>query len=159
MTLRRWFSQLLFLACTTVAGSVYAAASEQIIFANTDNPNGGKSATGVFTYANVNPEDKFFGFWIWCQDPEANTPYAGECHGAVYFYGIGLTKGVSGEVTEGPDGIYTMTVNSRDNKVSCSFYNTSTTPTKGLTNDVKAICSAPAGTGDSPNSIVNVTGP
>jgi len=161
MKCSRSLSALLFFASTMLAAGANAAASEQIIFANTDNPNSGPTATGVFTYLSLpsQPDDPFFGFWLWCEDPEANNPYAGECHGSVYFYGIGLTKGVSGEVTEGPDGVYTMQVSSRDHKVVCSFWNDSPTITRGLTNLVRASCSAPAGFGTSPNSIVKVTGP
>ena len=106
----------------------------------------------------LNPEDKFFGFWVWCEDAEAGNPYAGECHGSLYFYGIALTKGVSGTLSEGPDGIYHMTVSSRDGKVSCTLWNASPVITRGLTNTVNAICAAPAGSGTSPHSVVQVTG-
>jgi hypothetical protein len=158
MRFSRTLAKLMLLAYPILAGVAYAA-SEQIVFANSDNPNGGRSATGVFNYTFLNPDDKFFGFWLWCEDPEATNPYAGECHGSVYFYGIGLTKGVSGSVSEGPDGIYKMTVTSRDGKVACTFWNVSATITRGLTNTVNAICSAPAGSGTSPNTVVQVTGP
>jgi len=159
MTLSRLLSACLFFASASLAAGAYAAA-EQIVFANTDNPNAGPTQTGVFTYVGrPQPDDPFFGFWLWCEDREATNPYAGDCHGSVYFYGIGLTKGVSGEVTEGPDGIYHMTVSSRDGKVACTFYNTSAVIHRGLTNEVDAICSAPAGTGLSPNSLIQVTGP
>lgn len=159
MTLSRSFSAMLLLACALVAGNALAA-SEQIVFANTDNPNPGPTATGVYTYLSLpqQPDDPFFGFWLWCEDPEANNPYAGECHGSVYFYGIGLTKGVSGNVTE-TNGIYTMHISSRDQKVICSLWNASPTITRGLTNLVNAACSAPAGYGASPNTVVRVTGP
>ncbi len=157
MTRTRLLSALLFLVCVTSAAAV-DASSEQIIFANTDNPNAGPTATGVFNYTFLNPNDKFFGFWVWCEDPEAANPYAGECHGSLYFYGIGLTKGVSGTVSEGPDGIYHMTVSSRDGKVACTLWNASPVITRGLTNTVNALCSAPAGTGTSPNTNVQVTG-
>jgi len=147
-----------FLLVLCVAPAQLYASSEQIVFANTDNPNPGPSATGVFNYTFLNPEDKFFGFWVWCEDAEAGNPYAGECHGSLYFYGIALTKGVSGTLSEGPDGIYHMTVSSRDGKVSCTLWNASPVITRGLTNTVNAICAAPAGSGTSPHSVVQVTG-
>jgi hypothetical protein len=156
MTRSRFLSALLFLLCVAPAG-VYAG-SEQIIFSNTDNPNPAPNQTGVFTYAGTQPEDPFFGFWIWCEDPEADNPYAGNCHGAMYFYGIGLTKGVSGEVTEDPNGVYHMDVKSRDGKVDCTLWNVSPILTPGLSNLVNVICTKPAGTGTSPNTLVNVTG-
>jgi len=156
MTRSRFLSAVLFLLC--VAPAAVYAGSEQIIFSNTDNPNPAPNQTGVFTYAGTQPQDPFFGFWIWCEDPEANNPYAGNCHGAMYFYGIGLTKGVSGEVTEDPDGVYHMDVKSRDGKVNCTLWNDSPILTRGLTNLVNVICTKPAGTGTSPNTLVQVTG-
>ncbi|TMH35874.1 MAG: hypothetical protein E6H66_06505 [Betaproteobacteria bacterium] len=156
MARSRWLMAFLLVLC--VAPAQLYASSEQIVFANTDNPNPGPSATGVFNYTFLNPEDKFFGFWVWCEDAEAGNPYAGECHGSLYFYGIALTKGVSGTLSEGPDGIYHMTVSSRDGKVSCTLWNASPVITRGLTNTVNAICAAPAGSGTSPHSVVQVTG-
>src|SRR5215470_1469231 len=55
--------------------------SEQIVF----------SGTGSFS--TVTP----FGFWIWCEGDSGN-PYQGECNGAMYFYGLGITKHVAGMV-------------------------------------------------------------
>ena len=156
MARSRWLMAFLLVLC--VAPAQLYASSEQIVFANTDNTNLGPSATGVFNYTFLNPEDKFFGFWVWCEDAEAGNPYAGECHGSLYFYGIALTKGVSGTLSEGPDGIYHMTVSSRDGKVSCTLWNASPVITRGLTNTVNAICAAPAGSGTSPHSVVQVTG-
>lgn len=154
--LRAFPSFLLVLCLVTSAAAQHA--SEQIIFSNSDNPNPGSSTTGTFNYTAANPEDKFFGFWVWCEG-ESTNPYAGECRGAMYFYGIALTKGVSGIVTEVSENIYQMTVSSKDGKVACTLTNQSSTITSGLTNTVNAVCSAPSGTGTSPHTVVLVTGP
>lgn len=141
------FAATLFLAF----GSVAAAApgqgsdqhSEQIVF----------SGTG---FGEFGP----FGFWIWCQDEDSSTPYAGECNGAMYFYALHLTKGVEGEVEETSEGIYTMTVHSRKgDSVSCTLVNDDEELTSGPTNGVTVTCSAPGGTGTSDNAVINVTGP
>ena len=117
--------------------------SEQIVF----------SGTG---FGDFGP----FGFWIWCQDADSSTPYAGECNGAMYFYALRLTRGVEGEVSENPDGIYTMTVSSRrDDSVSCTLVNDSEEITAGPTNAVTVNCGPPAGSGTSDNAVINVTGP
>lgn len=130
-------------AATAAPGQGGDQHSEQIVF----------SGTG---FGDFGP----FGFWIWCQDPESSTPYAEECAGAIYFYGLHITKGVEGDVTEGPDGIYTMTVTSRKgDSVSCTLVNDSEEITVGPTNDVTVTCSSPAGSGHSDNSVINVTGP
>jgi hypothetical protein len=146
--------------CLVLCVSMLARAqnsSEQIIFANTDNPNSGHTQTGTFVYTSANPDDKFFGFWIWCEADSTN-PYVGRCQGSMYFYGLGLTKHVSGHVTEPSPHSYVMVVSSSDGKVACSL--TNVPPIKsGLTNTVNASCSAPAGVGTSPNSVVHATGP
>jgi hypothetical protein len=132
-------------------------SSEQIIFANTDNPHPGQSQTGTFVYTNANPDDKFFGFWIWCEADSEN-PYASNCQGSMYFYGLALTKHVTGHVSEPTEGTYVMVVSSSDGKVACSL--TNVPPIKsGLLNTINASCSAPVGVGVSPNSIVHATGP
>src|SRR6266851_9887956 len=57
-----------------------------------------------------------FGFWIWCAAGAAPTSRGGyqlanACQGSMYFYLLStLAQGVIGQVTEGPDGIYTMHV-------------------------------------------------
>lgn len=145
----------LALSLTALAGA--QNSSEQVVFANTDNPNSGHSQTGTFVYTSANPEDKFFGFWIWCEGDSSN-PYVGNCQGSMYFYGLGLTKHVTGHVTEPSAHAYVMVVSSSDGKVACSL--TNVPPIKsGLTNTVNASCSAPAGVGVSPNSVVHATGP
>jgi hypothetical protein len=126
-----------------LAGQGADQHSEQIVF----------SGTG---FGDFGP----FGFWIWCQDPESSTPYAEECAGAMYFYALHITKGVEGDVAEGPDGIYTMTVQSRKgDSVACTLVNDSEELTAGPTNSITVTCSAPAGTGTSDNAVINVTGP
>jgi hypothetical protein len=121
--------------------------SEQIIF----------SGTGFGTF-NDTPSP--FGFWIWCQDADSSTPYAAECNGAMYFYALGITKGVEGEVTEPSDGIYQMTVSSRKgSSVSCQLTNANAELNSGPSNTVDVICVTPSGSGQSTNAVVNVTGP
>lgn len=137
----------LFLAFGSVASAAPGQGgdhhSEQIVF----------SGTG---FGDFGP----FGFWIWCQDPDSSTPYAEECAGAIYFYALQITKGVEGEVAEGPDGIYTMSVTSRKgDSVSCTLVNDSEEINAGPTNGVTVTCSSPAGSGHSDNSVINVTGP
>ena len=135
---------LLILGTTSIAS---AASKEQIVF----------SGTGFGTF---NGQESPFGFWIWCQDAESGTPYAGECAGAMYFYGLHITKGVEGEVSELSDGIYQMTVASRKgDSVSCMLVNASSEPTSGPSNTVNVTCTTPDGSGTSTNAVVNVTGP
>jgi hypothetical protein len=122
--------------------------SEQIIF----------SGTGFGTF---NDTASPFGFWIWCQDAESSTPYAGECNGAMYFYALGITKGVEGEVEESETtpGVYTMTVSSRKgSSVSCQLTN-EIPIASGPSNTVDVTCVTPSGSGQSTNAVVNVTGP
>jgi hypothetical protein len=139
-------------------GAAAQNASKQVIFANTDNPNAGSNTAGTFTYLSANPKDKLFGFWIWCEG-ESTNPYNGACNGAMYFYGIAITEGVFGSVTETSENIYQMSVHSSDGKVNCTLVNESATITRSLTNTVSAVCSAPSGHGTSPHTVVNVTGP
>ena len=121
--------------------------SEQIIF----------SGTGFGTF-NETPSP--FGFWIWCQDEDSSTPYAGECAGAMYFYALGITKGVEGEVIELSEGIYQMTVASRKgSSVSCQLTNANEELNHGPSNTVDVTCTTPSGSGQSTNAVVNVTGP
>jgi hypothetical protein len=121
--------------------------SEQIVF----------SGTGFGTF---NDAPTPFGFWIWCQDADSSTPYAGECNGAMYFYGLGVTRGVEGEVIETSEGIYQMTVASRrDGSVSCQLTNAEEELNSGPNNTVDVNCTTPSGSGQSTNAVVNVTGP
>ena len=141
----------LLLVCGTsavaTAGQGADHHSEQIIF----------SGTGFGTF-NDTPSP--FGFWIWCQDADSGTPYAGECAGAMYFYALGITKAVEGEVTEPSEGIYVMTVASRKgSSVSCQLTNASEELEHGPNTTVDVTCTTPSGSGQSTNAIVNVTGP
>jgi hypothetical protein len=102
-----------------------------------------------------------FGFWIWCMaepsDQSAGV-YEDECAGAMYFYALGITRGVFGDVTETSEGVYQMDVSSRDGAVSCLLWND--TPIQhGPHNTVHVRCSSPGFSGDSTNAVVNVTGP
>ncbi len=129
------------------SGSVAQAAnnSEQVVFSGT-----GFSAT-------IGP----FGFWIWCEADSSN-PYVSECNGAMYFYALFPTmptKHVDGTISEGPEGIYTMRVASRDGSVACTLKNEATPPTPGPTNKVSVKCCKPSFSGESTNAVVNVTGP
>jgi hypothetical protein len=135
------------------------AQSGQVVFGTTDNPNPGATTAGTFAYTSLNPKDKLFGFWIWCE-AESTNPYTGRCNGAMYFYGIALTKGVFGTVTESrtQKHVYVMTVRSSDNKVVCTLTNVLPI-TKGITNTVNAACSAPSGVGVSLHTVVQSTGP
>ncbi len=132
-----------------------AAASEQVVF----------SGTGVFTDDSLSHPITPFGFWIWCEGPSAN-PYAGVCNGAMYFYALGITKGVFGSVS-GSGEHFTMTVRSADNVVKCMLTN-HTPVLSGPANMVTATCTAPTQVVDttdndtaglSTNAVVNVTGP
>lgn len=143
-------------ACAVVLliGGVATARgqSEQIVF----------SGTGSGTF---NDRETPFGFWIWCQDENpADVDYAGECAGAMYFYGLGITKAVEGEVEEGAnEGEYIMTVMSRKGtSVSCVLRNELNTEgeiSHGPHNIVHVDCTTPTGGGTSENAVVNVTGP
>jgi hypothetical protein len=137
-----------------VGGAATASAqSEQIIF----------SGVG---FGEFNGTPTPVGFWIWCQDenPSPNAEYAGECAGAMYFYALGITKAVEGEVEEGePDGVYIMTVTSRKGtSISCMLTNELNTDgeiSQGPNNTVDVNCASPSGIGQSTNAVVNVTGP
>jgi hypothetical protein len=122
--------------------------AEQVIF----------SGTGSGTFNSVN---QGFGFWIWCQNSNPAGQYSGVCQGAMYFYGLGITKHVFGEVSEigtNTDGSdrYRMDVTNGTN-VSCTLKNWS--GGKGPHNNVSVWCSSPSGSGSSNNAVVNATGP
>jgi hypothetical protein len=128
-------------------GQTAAKAAEQIVFS-------GVAAAGS-TFPNGSPA----GFWIWCQDAEAGNPYAGECNGAMYFYALGITKHVEGEVTEPAEGIYKMEVSSTlDDSIDCVLMN-SGEAVNGPRNTVTVTCSTPSGSASTNTAVVNVTGP
>jgi hypothetical protein len=122
-----------------------------------------------------------FGFWIWCAADAAagsNGGYqnANACQGSMYFYGLdNHTTSVIGQVSEGPDGIYTMHVvqgtaaqlfsNTLNPAYTCTLTNTQPDP-KGPGNSVNVSCiflssalGGGSGTALVNNAVVNVTGP
>jgi len=137
---------LLVLASSTLSSGPSASAqpraAEQIVF----------SGTGSGSFGPV-------GFWIWCEDDEAQNPYHGECNGSMYFYALRIVKHVTGTVVETAEGRYTMTVSSGSAPadVSCALNNT--TLVRGPNNTVQVVCSSPSGSGISTNAVVNATGP
>jgi len=74
------------LIVSILAIASFAAAgnnSEQVIFSGT--------GFGTFTPSGGSPTNTPFGFWIWCETDSGNG-YLGECHGAMYFYALGMSK-------------------------------------------------------------------
>jgi hypothetical protein len=101
-----------------------------------------------------------FGFWVWSQDADSSTPYHGEAAGALYLYALGITSGVEGEVEETSEGIYEITVESRLAGGIDAVLTNVADPVHGPHNTVNVTFSSPqAGTGQSTNAVVNVTGP
>jgi hypothetical protein len=138
MTIRSHY--LILSAMFTLAGAFPARAqqnSEQIIF----------SGGGTFAYTNASPGTNAFGFWIWCESAESSNPYHGLCNGAMYFYGLGLTKHVAGGATEISDGVYQMSVvSTADDTISCTLTN-SAPAQNGPKNTIPVKCTSPAGSG------------
>jgi Transposase DDE domain len=102
-----------------------------------------------------------FGFWIWCE-ADSNNPYHSRCNGAMYFYALFPTqpaKHVAGTISEGPSGIFTMSVASSDGSAVCTLKNLVTPPTHGPSDVVSVTCSTPNFSGVSTNAVINVTGP
>lgn len=137
--------------------------SEQVVFASSASPptrgplSGG---FGNFAFGGSVLQPGPFGFWVWCEADSTN-PYHTFCNGSLYFYDFGLVKGVFGTVAEGPDGIYTMTLNSADGTVPCKLSNT--VPGSGKQR-VNITCTGNGSTsvtggGFVPSAVVNVTGP
>jgi len=117
--------------------------SEQVVF----------SKTGAF-----DPSLGPLGFWVWCEADSGN-PYAGACNGSIYLYAFGTPKHVSGFITEGAEGIYTMHLSSRDGSIACDLTNTAQA-TKGPSNSIWVSCTSPvSGTALATGAVVNVTGP
>ena len=78
----------------------------------------------------------------------------------MYFYALGLVKGVSGTMTESAavEDQYTMAVHAADGSVACTL--TNAVPVRsGPSNTVAVTCGAPAGSGVATGAVVNVTGP
>ncbi len=159
---------LLFVAMSAAP----ANNAEEIIFSKT----GGTMTLSGNGKAIATP----FGFWVWCAGspaPGSKGGYqnANACQGSMYFYGLDThATGVIGEVSEGPDGIYTMDVvqgtaaqlfsGTLDPDYFCSLTNTTPDP-KGPGNGVHVSCSFASSLGGGSGSatvtdaVVNVTGP
>jgi hypothetical protein len=125
--------------------------SEQVIFSGNGTFDEGSALAG-------SP----FGFWIWCQ-PEGNGPYVSECKGAIYIYALHLTKHVEDAeepgIIEPSDGIYVMTVASKDGSISAELTNAEEA-VSGPNNTVNVTFTNPGvGSGTSTSAVVNVTGP
>jgi hypothetical protein len=143
-----WLGMSLAMAACFVLPAQSQQNSEQIVF----------SGAGTFTYTNASPGTNAFGFWIWCESAEASNPYHGVCNGAMYFYGLGITKHVAGGATEISDGVYQMSVVSTvDDTISCTLTNAAPAQ-KGPKNTIMVACTAPAGSGVSTTAVVNITG-
>lgn len=132
-------------------GARAAGPSEQVIFSGTGTFDEGTKLAG-------SP----FGFWIWCE-AESGNPYLGECKGAMYIYALGITEHVEDAeepgIVEGPEGIYTMTVASKDGSIAATLVNADEA-VKGPRNEVDVTFTTPdVGTGKSTHAVVNVTGP
>lgn len=131
------------LAVFAATASAQPSNSEQVVF----------SKTGAFS-PSLGP----LGFWVWCEADSEN-PYAGACQGSVYLYAFGTPRHVSGFITEGAPGIYTMHLWSSDQSIACELTNTAQAA-KGPTNSIWVSCTSPvSGTALATGSIVNVTGP
>jgi hypothetical protein len=99
-----------------------------------------------------------FGIWVWCEDPAASNPYAGECAGSIYFYDLGLTKFVEDEedTLVLSSTSFSVELVSRDGSIDCTV--SGTTANRGPTNTISVSCSAPAGrSGTLSNVVVRIT--
>jgi hypothetical protein len=99
------------------------------------------------------------GFWIWCE-AESENSYDEECNGSMYFYDLGITRHVEGEITEPSDGLYEMTVSSTlDDKILTCVLKNEAEAVRGPHNVVDVDCGTPAGHAQSQSAVVVVTGP
>jgi len=129
------------------ANAVVAHNSEQVVF------------SGVAPIGSTFPQGSPVGFWIWCE-AESDNPYDEECNGSMYFYALGITRHVEGEITEPSDGIYEMTVSStRDGAIVNCVLRNADEAVHGPHNVVDVTCDTPAGHAQSQSAVVNVTGP
>jgi hypothetical protein len=144
--------------CTSVRRVLTVSASPSA-FAQHNSKQVVFSGTGSGAFNNTTSP---FGFWIWCEGSSSNS-YVGACSGAMYVDALGITRPVSGTVTEA-NSLFTMDVNSRvishgnTPVVSCTLSNVAA-PTSGPTNTVDVSCTAPSGSGSSTNAVVIVSGP
>jgi hypothetical protein len=121
--------------------------SEQVVF------------SGVAAIGSTFPSGSPVGFWIWCE-AESDNPYDEECNGSMYFYALGITRHVEGEITEPSDGIYEMTVSStRDDAILHCVLRNGDEAVSGPHNVVDVTCDTPSGHAQSQNAVVVVTGP
>jgi hypothetical protein len=132
---------VLGLPVALIAGAPAATAerSEQVVF----------SGAGAGDFGP-------FGFWVWCQ-VETSNPYETDCNGSIYFYQLGLTKHVTGDVTEPADDQYQMDLASSNGSIDCTLTNEPPI-VHGPHNTVDASCSSPSGTGTSTNAVVTNNG-
>lgn len=100
--------------------------NKQVIFSV-----GKVAPTFDYTAPTPPPSNTHFGFWIWCEGPQSNNPYRGQCQGSMYFYGLGVTRPVDGLVTETSSGVFTMRVSSPDNEIACGLQNETPQSTAG----------------------------
>jgi hypothetical protein len=122
-----------------------------------------------------------FGFWVWCQAEPAASGNGGygaakACQGAMYFYALDKhVTPVLGTVSEGPNGIYTMTLlqgtlaqlfsGSLNPAYMCTLSNTVPDAQGKISSNVVASCSFTTalgnGTGSATvtNATVEITGP
>lgn len=127
------------LSAAATATPASAARSEQVVFSGTGSGDFGP-----------------FGFWVWCQ-VQTHNPYETDCNGAMYFYGLHITKHVTGDVSEIGDDQYQMDLASKDGSVDCTLTNVPPI-LQGPNNTVDADCSAPSGTGSSTTAVVTNNG-
>jgi len=148
-----------FLVVSILAIASFAVAannSEQVVFSGT--------GFATFTPLGGEPTPTPFGFWIWCE-ADSNNSYHGECHGAMYFYNLGITQAVEdageGAIQELSEGIYSISVVDKKTQgqvVACTLTNQS--DDLGPNNLFNVICSKPdGGTEGDATGVAIVTGP
>jgi hypothetical protein len=100
-----------------------------------------------------------FGLWVWCQDPAAGNPYAGECAGSMYFYNLGLTKFVEDEedTLALTSTSFSVELVSRDGTIDCLVSGSVPAQQGPGTTTITVDCSAPARSGTLSNVVVRVT--
>lgn len=138
-----------------------ATASVALAFAPTA---GSQGASQLIISGQVPPGETSgtldgFGIWVWCEDPAASNPYAGECAGSMYFYNIGLTKFVEDEedTLVLTDSTFSVELVSRDGTIDC-IVSGSLPAAKGPNNTINVDCSAPTGrSGTLSKVVVRVT--
>lgn len=146
--------------------------AEEIVFSDTGAV---LSLTGNQSGLAATP----FGFWVWCAGqaaPGSKGGYqnANACQGSMYFYALQKNAShVIGQVSEGPDGIYTMNLvqgtaaqlfsGTLDPSFTCTLANT-VPDSSGPGNTVKANCifiglGGGVGNATDTGALTNITGP